>query len=133
MSGYGVGIFVFDYMATFIVNPENLKPLSRSYKYLDLFFEFDIAKRVPLMLYCLLASWLIILGLAIILIQKKKNDRSAAYAVNVEVEMPKSKRKDRSNSVVITGQDRQLTDMIGEEQKMEVEEDGPQEKGLRNT
>ena len=69
MSGYGLGCFIFDYMSTFVVNPDDKRPLSYSVAYQDYFFEFELAKEVPLMLYCLIASWCITLGLAIILVQ----------------------------------------------------------------
>lgn len=89
MSGYGLGCFIFDYMATFVVNPENKKPLSYSMTYQDYFFEFELAKEVPLMLYCLLASWLITLGLAIILVTKKKVKEKVVEVLDLEINSPR--------------------------------------------
>jgi hypothetical protein len=90
MSGYGLGCFIFDYMSTFVVNPDDKRPLSYSVAYQDYFFEFELAKEVPLMLYCLIASWCITLGLAIILVQKKKQKELVVVEQNVDLEVASS-------------------------------------------
>ena len=58
LAGFGFGAFVFNFVATAIVNPDNVKadPVTG-------FFPLDVADRVPKMIKILSACWL---GLAII-------------------------------------------------------------------
>lgn len=109
-------------MTTFVVNPGNVNPLSQSVSYKDMFFDFEIAKRVPLMIYCLIALWLILLGVATILVTKKKQEpKHEAYMVNMEIELSnKDSKLSKANSVMVITNDKNLANFVAAD-PMDVE------------
>jgi hypothetical protein len=102
MSGYGVGTFLFNYMTSVIVNAKNTAPRSVDFVYDDRYFEFDIAKRVPLMLYCVLAIWIILFGMAVAFVSKKKPKKPRDLNPDIKPKLDRKHKLNRAHSVNIT-------------------------------
>jgi len=62
LAGFGFGPFVFNFVSTALVNPDNLKPNPSG------FFPPEVADNVPYMLRSLVYSWAAIAVVGIILI-----------------------------------------------------------------
>ncbi len=75
LCGKGIGPFIFNMLATMVVNPDNLKVGFQSDIPDDeVWFPARVTDRVPLMLYTLICFWLIL-----ILFSTVTMDRSVNY------------------------------------------------------
>ena len=69
LGAFGFGSFVFGLISRAICNPDNLKPTDMAEDG-SLFYNEQIAARVPTLLYTLAGSWAILAAIAILLVRK---------------------------------------------------------------
>ena len=76
VGGYGFASFIFTFLSTKLVNPNNLKPEIYDEENDVTYFGDEVADRVPLMIRTLVAVWTVFVLLAICLISRKPRSES---------------------------------------------------------
>ncbi|OMJ69769.1 hypothetical protein SteCoe_32417 [Stentor coeruleus] len=103
VGSFAVGAFVFNFIATAIVNPSNIKPYSKTVSggKTEKFFERSVAENVPEMFLILAAIYTVLLTIALFLVQDidvKAANLAASNApkppiINHDSEKPKKSKK----------------------------------------
>mmetsp|Transcript_12595 Transcript_12595/g.13838 ORF Transcript_12595/g.13838 Transcript_12595/m.13838 type:complete len:454 (-) Transcript_12595:53-1414(-) len=90
VAGFGTGAFLFNFIATAVVNPHGEGPEERVTRgsSTEFYFGESVASRVPLMLRVMSACYLVLCSIAFPLI--KSHQIQAALEVNEDAEDPKS-------------------------------------------
>ena len=70
ISGFGLGSFIFNFVATFVANPQDVKAVSIGDQ--GKYFPEDIANRVPMMFVVLGSCYLVITVIGLLLIKDRK-------------------------------------------------------------
>ena len=72
-GAYGLGAFIFSFLTSYIVNPDNLSPVvpNDGTGTTDKLFPLEVANRVPLMIRTCLVCWACLCLLAICLVSRK--------------------------------------------------------------
>ena len=68
VGGFGFGTFIFGFISTALVNPDNVEPFQVPNG--DVLYPFEIASRTPKMLRELCAMWIVLSAIGIIFIDR---------------------------------------------------------------
>ena len=73
VCGFGFGAFFFNFISTYIVNPENLKPVPDHFGHGE-YYDERVVVHVPKMIRVLCICWAVLCVISALLIKKKSTN-----------------------------------------------------------